>query len=60
MANPGWSFIFVPLGLALVFWLLRKIFPAPAEPEKAEAEIQEVSLKESNLRNIQVGVHCFG
>ena len=34
MSNVNWGFIFVPLGLVLVFWLLRKIMPAPAKTEK--------------------------
>ena len=34
MSNVSWGFIFVPPGLVLVFWLLRKLFPAPTKAEK--------------------------
>jgi hypothetical protein len=34
MSKANWGFIFIPLVLAIVFWLLRKIFPAPTKVEK--------------------------
>ena len=46
MADVNWSFIFVPPGLALTFWLLRKLLPAPAEAQKPE-----VSLKKEQFLN---------
>jgi len=50
MSSGNWSFIFVPPGLALTFWLLRKFLPAPAKAEKAEAEKPEVSLNKEQAQ----------
>ena len=51
MSNVSWGFIFVPPGLVLTLWLLRKLFPPPAKVEKPTSRPSPSSKEKKAYQN---------